>query len=320
MRAVIANFHPRELWISVLPASPELTAVLDEARKQAVEVKDFRAGDRFDFGGATVEVLAPARNWIAGRRPQNNDTLVLKLSYRETSALLEGDAEKRIERLMPAGGEVRADLLKVGHHGSATSSTMEFLSAVRPHYAVISAGAHNPFGYPRPEVLARLQGLGVSTFRTDAHGAVSTWMDTALGLGCRAADVVPLVVVRQFVGSGAEFLDYLSRLFRILGGHTDHYAAHARKHFLGRFQRDDHRIDACGIEQSLHHQRLGLLLGSEDVHQGFVKRLRAGITSACRLPLGIHANTSGIARKLSPVTIVIAETHHGYGDRRVSGI
>jgi len=138
-------------------------------------VKDFRAGDRFDFGGAGVEVLAPPRNWIAGRRPQNNDTLVLKLSYGETSALLEGDAEKRIERLMPAGGEVRADLLKVGHHGSATSS--EFLSAVRPRYAVISAGAHNSFGYPRPEVLARLQGLDVATFRTDAHGAVSFYLD-----------------------------------------------------------------------------------------------------------------------------------------------
>ena len=174
---MIANFHPRELWISVLPASPELAAVLDEARKQAVEVKEFRAGDRFDFGGAGVEVLAPPRNWITGRRPQNNDTLVLKLSYGETSALLEGDAEKRIERLMPAAGEVRADLLKVGHHGSATSSTAEFLSAVRPRYAVISAGAHNPFGYPRPEVLARLQGLGVATFRTDAHGAVSFYLD-----------------------------------------------------------------------------------------------------------------------------------------------
>ena len=78
---------------------------------------------------------------------------------------------------MSAGGEAGADLLKVGHHGSATSSTAEFLSAVRPHYAVISVGAHNPFGYPRPEVLARLESLGVATFRTDAHGAVSFYLD-----------------------------------------------------------------------------------------------------------------------------------------------
>lgn len=177
MRAVIANFRPRELWLSVRPESRELAAVLEEARKQAVEIKEFREGARFDFGGVGVEVLAPPRDWAAGRRPQNNDTLVLKLSYGAASALLEGDAEKRIERMMSAGDAVRADLLKVGHHGSATSSTAEFLSAVHPHYAVISVGAHNPFGYPRPEVLARLQNLDVATFRTDAHGAVSFYLD-----------------------------------------------------------------------------------------------------------------------------------------------
>ncbi len=177
MRAVIANFHPRELWISVRPQSAELAALLAEARRQAMEIKEFRAGARFDFGGAGVEVLAPPPDWTPGRRPQNNDTLVLKLSYGGAAALLEGDAEKRIERLMAANGDARADLLKVGHHGSATSSTAEFLSAVRPLYAVISVGAHNPFGYPRQEVLARLGGSGVATFRTDAHGAVTFYLD-----------------------------------------------------------------------------------------------------------------------------------------------
>jgi len=78
---------------------------------------------------------------------------------------------------MSASGEARADLLKVGHHGSATSSTPEFLSAVRPRYAVISVGAHNPFDYPRREVLARLEGSKVATFRTDTHGAVTFYLD-----------------------------------------------------------------------------------------------------------------------------------------------
>jgi competence protein ComEC len=177
MRAVIANFHPRELWISVRPPSAELDALLAEARRQAMEIKEFRAGARFDFGGARVEVLAPPPGSSPGKRPQNNDTLVLKLSYGGTAALLEGDAEKRIERLMAANGDARADLLKVGHHGSATSSTAEFLSAVRPRYAVISVGAHNLFGYPRQEVLARLGGSHVATFRTDAQGAVTFYLD-----------------------------------------------------------------------------------------------------------------------------------------------
>ena len=176
MRAVIANFHPRELWISVRPGS-ELAALLEEARAKGIELKEFREGTRFDFGGTSVQVLAPPRDWVPGRRPQNNDTLVLKLTYGATAVLLEGDAEKRIERLMSANGDARADLLKVGHHGSATSSTPEFLSAVRPRYAVISVGAHNPFGYPRQEVLARLEGSSIATFRTDAHGAVTFYLD-----------------------------------------------------------------------------------------------------------------------------------------------
>ena len=177
MRAVIANFHPHELWFSVRAESPELATLLDDARRQAVELKEFREGARFDFGGAGVEVLAPPRDWAAGRHPQNNDTLVLKLSYGATSALLEGDAEKRIERRMSANAEPRADLLKVGHHGSATSSSPEFLSAVQPRFAVISVGAHNPFNYPRPEVLARLEESKIATFRTDLYGAVTFYLD-----------------------------------------------------------------------------------------------------------------------------------------------
>ncbi len=176
MPAILANFHPRELWISVRPQSAELAALLAEARTQKIELKEFREGARFDFGGVGVEVLAPPGDWVP-RRPQNNDTLVLKLSYGETAALLEGDAEKRIERRLAANGGAGAELLKVGHHGSATSSSAEFLSAVHPRYAVISVGAHNPFGYPRQEVLARLQGSSVTTFRTDAHGAVTFYLD-----------------------------------------------------------------------------------------------------------------------------------------------
>ena len=177
MRAVLTNFHPRELWISVRPPSPELTALLDEARAQGIALKEFRQGAAFDFGGATVEVLAPPPNWTPGRQPHNNDTLVLKLSYGKTSALLEGDAEKRIERLMATEGHVRATVLKVAHHGSATSSTTEFLSAVRPKYALISVGAHNPFGYPQQQVLTRLEQSGIATYRTDTHGAVTFYLN-----------------------------------------------------------------------------------------------------------------------------------------------
>ncbi len=124
-----------------------------------------------------MQVLAPPPNWTPGRQPHNNDTLVLKLSYGKTSALLEGDAEKRIERLMAAEGHAGATVLKIAHHGSATSSTTEFLSAVRPKYALISVGAHNPFGYPQQRVLTRLEQSSIATYRTDTHGAVTFYLN-----------------------------------------------------------------------------------------------------------------------------------------------
>ena len=102
--------------------------------------------------------------------------MVLRVSYGETSALMEGDAEKKMERRL-AQLSPRADLLKVGHHGSATSTLPEFLEAVRPQYAVISAGPQNRFGYPKLAVLERLQGAGARTYRTDVEGPVTFYLD-----------------------------------------------------------------------------------------------------------------------------------------------
>jgi competence protein ComEC len=82
-----------------------------------------------------------------------------------------------MERMMATDGHARATLLKIAHHGSATSSTTEFLSAVRPKYAVISVGAHNAFGYPQQQVLARLEQSNIATYRTDAHGAVTFFLN-----------------------------------------------------------------------------------------------------------------------------------------------
>jgi competence protein ComEC len=90
--------------------------------------------------------------------------------------LLEGDAERPTEKRI-AAEEPAADLLKVGHHGSAPSTIPEFLAAVRPRFAVISVGARNNYGHPRREVLNRLRASGVRTFRTDMNGAVTFYLD-----------------------------------------------------------------------------------------------------------------------------------------------
>jgi len=100
----------------------------------------------------------------------------MKITYRGTSALLEGDAERLTERQV-AQEQPQADLLKVAHHGSATSTIPELLAAVHPKFAVISVGMRNTYGHPRREVLARLGESRVATYRTDVNGAVTFYLD-----------------------------------------------------------------------------------------------------------------------------------------------
>ena len=176
MRAVINNFRPQELWIGTVPPSEALSLVLRDAQHQGTAIVHYFQGDSFDFGGTQVRVLAPTRGYITSTQPRNNDSLVLHVTYQDSSILLEGDAEKRIEEQI-AAQQPQADLLKVAHHGAITSSTPELLQAVKPRMAVISVGDRNTFGHPRIEVLQRLQDLGVPTYRTDLDGAVTFYLD-----------------------------------------------------------------------------------------------------------------------------------------------
>jgi competence protein ComEC len=176
MTAVLANFQPRELWLGVNSPSPELQRVLLEAKSIGIPIVAHAAGESFQMGGASVRILAPlAGSDLQSSRP-NDTSLAMKVSYKATSALLEGDAERKEENLI-SQEHPQADLLKVAHHGSATSTAQEFLSAVHPRFAVISVGARNSYGHPRREVLDRLAQMKVGTYRTDVNGAVSFYLD-----------------------------------------------------------------------------------------------------------------------------------------------
>ena len=147
MAAVMANFHPRELWLGVDSPSSEQQALLREARGLGIPFILHKAGDNLEIGGARVQVLAPPRDAEARASRPNDESLVLKVGYGATSALLEGDAEKKTERQIVEENP-QADLLKVAHHGSATSTIPELLAAVHPRFAVISVGARNVYGHP----------------------------------------------------------------------------------------------------------------------------------------------------------------------------
>jgi competence protein ComEC len=139
MRSIIANFQPRELWYGVESPSAGFVKLKETALQLHLRTKSYAAGDAFHFGGIDVRVLNPQPGREPHDPPQDDESLVLRIQYGQTSALLVGDSHKPIERYLL--DEVpQADLLKVGHHGSSTSSSPEFLAAVRPSFAVVSVG------------------------------------------------------------------------------------------------------------------------------------------------------------------------------------
>jgi competence protein ComEC len=176
MPSVMANFHPRELWVSIDKPTGELASVVAQAERAGMKVSIKKEGDQIDFGGARFHVLAPGRDQVTGSMRPNDDCLVFTAALGATSALLEGDAERAVEDRI-VGEHPEAMLLKVAHHGSASGTSAALLSTVQPRYAVISVGARNVYGHPRREVLERLEHAGVRTYRTDEEGAVSFYLD-----------------------------------------------------------------------------------------------------------------------------------------------
>ncbi len=176
MFAIMRNFRPRELWLPAGILPEEIGKLLAEAHEFQIAVKFYKAGDLFAYGGTTVRVLAPAHGSSQSNSRRNDESLVMKVSYGKTSALLEADAEKASERYIE-GENPRADVLKIAHHGSASSTATSLLAAVSPHFAVISVGAHNVYHHPRAEVLERLQQDHVVTYRTDTEGATTFLLD-----------------------------------------------------------------------------------------------------------------------------------------------
>jgi competence protein ComEC len=173
---IVENFSPNELWLGINPETPALKKLRDAATRQHASVQKHVMGEHLAFGGAAIHVLSPPPGWQPRPQPKNDDSLTLLVSFGNTSALLTGDLERKMETFV-AKEDVHADLLKVAHHGSATSTTPELLAAVQPKFAIISDGFRNPFGHPRAAVLGRLQNAHVRTYRTDMLGVVSFWLD-----------------------------------------------------------------------------------------------------------------------------------------------
>ena len=186
--AILRNFHPRELWVGNNPPVPAYESVLAQAKASDIAVRQFHSGETFDFGQTTIRVLAPNSSYRPGPQPGNNDSLVLQARYKASSILLAGDAEGPEEQSILTESGLQSTILKVGHHGSLTSTHADFLAAVSPAWAVISCGRHNRFHHPRPEILTELQSSHTRTFRTDTGGASCFLLNGESGPNAVTAD------------------------------------------------------------------------------------------------------------------------------------
>lgn len=178
---VLKNFRVGQALIGHRPTSDlEYKQFAGAIQRQRIPLGSLVAGQRFDIDGVTVEVLWPPRAALSPVTSNNNDSVVLRLVYGSVAILMTGDVEGPAESALAAAGvELRADVLKVPHHGSKTSSTNAFLDRVRPRCAVISVGERSRFGHPHPPVVERYLSRGIRLLETGRDGMVTVETDGA---------------------------------------------------------------------------------------------------------------------------------------------
>ena len=172
--ATVLNAAPVDLLLTPTLEwdSNAFRSMMEFADLQDIAVVIPNAGNTLQLGSATVTVLHCWPEAI-GLGRTNDASIVLRIDYGETSSLFTGDAEDWAEYMMlDSGANLKADVLKVSHHGSCTASTGQFLKAVQPECAVISCGKNNEYGHPHDIVMNRLNALNCSILRTDETGTI----------------------------------------------------------------------------------------------------------------------------------------------------
>jgi competence protein ComEC len=173
---VLKNFKVRSAFVARKPGNdPEFAKFLATLTQTNTHAETLQAGDAIYFGDVEVSVLWPA---AGGELSTNNDSLVLRVRYGDRSILLTGDIEKQAERaLVESRQDLRADVVKVPHHGSKTSSTSDFVNATKPTLAIVSVGLNSRFGHPHEEVVQRWKASGANVLTTGVCGTITVTTD-----------------------------------------------------------------------------------------------------------------------------------------------
>lgn len=177
--AVVGNFVvDRALVGRMADGDSDFDSLLEALARKGIEPESVGAGDLLHIGGAEVRFLHPVRDEGRYSPGSNSESIVMMLSFGSRRILLTGDLEKEGEaRLLASGTSLPADVVKVGHHGSRTSSSEEFVRAVDADYAVVSVGRKSPFGHPHIEVVSRWRAAGTRVIETGSGGTVTVNTD-----------------------------------------------------------------------------------------------------------------------------------------------
>jgi len=168
--AVLENLDVGSMWISPRRFRGDCAQrVLEVCARRAIPIHLVRDGDVRETGGLSLRAFVADRTFK--HSPENNSSVVLRVRIGRWTALLTGDAERDAEEFL-ADRDITADVLKIGHHGSRTSSTPPLLDAIRPRIALISCGLHNTFGHPHATVIESLRARGIHVWRTDRNGTI----------------------------------------------------------------------------------------------------------------------------------------------------
>jgi competence protein ComEC len=172
---IARNFRVRAALVARSPKNdPEFARFSETVSAQRIPIHTIGGGDQLRFGAVIINVLWPPPAQSTDLPSQNNDSIVLRVRFGRLSFLLTGDIEARAEEaLVPFAEILRADVVKVAHHGSKTSSTSGFIAAAHPRYAVISVGQTSIFGHPNPDVVKRWQEAGAQVLRTGNSGTIT---------------------------------------------------------------------------------------------------------------------------------------------------
>lgn len=248
--AALSNFDVKSVYApSVTSDSGVYNTFVNKVSQKGLTIQEPACGSSFEFGSSNVEFFGP----VYATSDLNNSSIILKITYGETSFLFTGDAEREEEQdVLSKGYDLSATVLKVGHHGSGNSTTYPFLREIMPKYAVISVGVKNNYNHPSEDALSRLRDADVTVYRTDMQGdiiAVSDGKTVSFTTQKNSkVETNPTVVLKEpeQVSSSTSYIgNRNSKKFHLPSCHSLP-AEHNRVYFNSRTEAINSNFSPCG--------------------------------------------------------------------------